>query len=201
LGRLVDLAAQNSLSGLEFAAGIPGTIGGAIRGNAGAWQEDIGGLVSRVKVLGEAGKIFWINRADCRFSYRQSRFKKSKEIILEVELKLVAGDKDKIKAKINENLTKRLCQPSEPSAGCVFKNPKPQSAGAFIDQCGLKGKIIGGAQISPKHANFIVNLGHARAMDVLELMELARGEVKKKFGLTLENEICLLGFDTIKKHG
>jgi len=197
LGELVKLAAKNSLAGLEFAAGIPGTVGGAVRGNAGAWQQAIGDRVTRVKVLTPAGRVKWLKAADCQFSYRQSRFKKTKEVILEVELKLEKGDKKEIEAKIKENLGKRASQPKEPSAGCIFVNPKPASAGELIEKCKLKGKKIGDAQVSPKHANFIVNLGKAKAQEVIKLIKLIKKKVKEKFGINLEEEICFLGFDKI----
>ena len=194
LGRLVELASKNSLAGLEFAAGIPGTVGGAVRGNAGAWGQAIGDRVKRVKILTPRGEIKWIKASDCHFSYRQSRFKKTKEIILEVELELEKGNKKEIQEKISQNLAKRATQPKEPSAGCIFVNPKPFAAGELIDKCGLKGKRIGDAQISPKHANFIVNLGKARAAEVIKLIKLIKEKVKEKFGVELEEEISLLGF-------
>ena len=194
LGRLVELASKNSLAGLEFAAGIPGTVGGAVRGNAGAWGQAIGDRVKRVKILTPQGEIKWIKASDCHFSYRQSRFKKTKEIILEVELELEKGNKKEIQEKISQNLAKRATQPKEPSAGCIFVNPKPFAAGELIDKCGLKGKRIGDAQISPKHANFIVNLGKAKAAEVIKLIKLIKEKVKEKFGVELEEEISLLGF-------
>lgn len=192
LNKLVNLATKNSLSGLEFAAGIPGTVGGAVVGNAGAWQESIGDRVKRVKILDKKNRFKWLNQADCQFAYRQSRFKKTKEIVLAVELVLKKGDQKGIKQKIEENLKKRELLPKELSAGSIFINPKPQSAGDLIEKCGLKGKKIGGAQISEKHANFIVNLDGAKAADVLELISLAKKKVKEKFGINLKPEIIIL---------
>jgi UDP-N-acetylmuramate dehydrogenase len=200
LGKLVELAAENSLSGLEFAAGIPGTVGGAVRGNAGAWGEAIGDKVKRVKVLTPEGDFKWIDGSDCQFAYRQSRFKKTNEIIWEVELELEKGDKKEIQEKIKENLAKRASQPKEPSAGCIFVNPKPFAAGELIDKCGLKGIRIGDAQISPKHANFIVNLGKAKAAEVIKLIKLIKEKVKEKFGVNLEEEVFILGFDNFPKN-
>lgn len=194
LAKIVDLATQNSLSGLEFAAGIPGTIGGAVRGNAGAWRQSVGEKVSAVKVADDNGQITWLDQKDCLFSYRESRFKKTGEIILAVELNLAKGNQTAIKNQVAENLAKRRCQPGQPSAGCIFKNSPPVSTGALIDQVGLKGRKIGGAQISPQHANFIVNLGKAKASDVIELIKVIKTEVKKKFGVAVKEEICLLGF-------
>ncbi len=192
LKKLLQLTAENSLTGLEFLAGIYGSVGGAIVGNAGAWQENIGDKVERVKIFNKGNQFKWLNQEECQFAYRQSRFKKSKEIILKVEFKLKEGDKRKIKRKISENLAKREKQPQEPSAGSIFINPKPKSAGLLIEACGLKGKRIGGAQISEKHANFIVNLGRAKTKDVLELIALAQKKVKEKFKITLQPEIIIL---------
>jgi len=192
LNELLKLTAENSLAGLEFLAGIYGTVGGAIIGNAGAWQENIGDKVKRVRALNKDHQFKWLNQEECQFAYRQSRFKKSKEIILTVELELKKDNQQKIKQKIKENLAKREAQPKEPSAGSIFINPKPKSAGSLIEACGLKGKRIGGAQISGGHANFIINLGGAKATDVLELIALAQKMVKEKFKITLQPEIIIL---------
>ncbi len=192
LNELVRLTAENSLSGLEFLAGIYGTVGGAIVGNAGAWQRNIGDQVKRVRILDKNNQFKWLNQKECQFAYRQSRFKKNRAIILEVEFELEKGDKKEIKEKIKENLAKRGGQPQESSAGSIFINPKPNSAGDLIEKCGLKGKRIGKAQISEKHANFIVNLGGAKASDVLELITLAQKKVEEKFKITLQPEIIIL---------
>jgi UDP-N-acetylmuramate dehydrogenase len=200
LKTLVEEAAKAGLSGLEFAAGIPGTLGGAIRGNAGAWQQNIGDKVLRVRVLAKNGKIRWLSQKDCQFKYRQSRFKKTGEVILAIELQLEKGTKEEILKKIKKNLKNRKNQPKETSAGCIFVNPKPLSAGKMIEECGLKAKRVGGAQISTQHANFIVNLGEAKAKDVLQLIKLAKTKVQKKFGVRLEKEIYLLGFDKMKNN-
>lgn len=192
LSKLVNLAVKEELSGLEFAAGIPGTIGGALFGNAGAWQQSIGDKVERVKILDEDGQFKWLNHEECQFAYRQSRFKKTKEIILMVELKLTKGKIQEIQQKVQQNLTKRLSQPKEPSAGSVFINPKPDSAGVLIEKCGLKGQRIGGAKISEQHANFIVNTGGAKASDVLKLIALVRKKVKQQFEIDLKTEISFL---------
>ena len=193
LNKLVDIAKENELTGLEFLAGIPGTLGGAIVSNAGAWQQNIGDKVERVKILDENNQFKWLNHEECQFSYRRSRFKKTKEVILEVELKLTKGKRQESEREIKINLKKRKNQPKEPSAGSIFINPKPLSAGALIEECGLKGEKRGSAQISEKHANFMVNLGGAKASDVVELMALARRKVKEKFNILLEPEINFLG--------
>lgn len=192
LNKLVNFCTQKGFSGLEFAAGVPGTIGGAVVGNAGAWQESIGEKVLRAKVLDKEGKIEWLEQKDCQFEYRESLFKKESLIILSVELLLKQEDSQIIKQKVEENLNKRLSQPKEPSAGSVFINPKPDSAGVMIEKCGLKGYQIGGAKISDQHANFIINIGGAKTSDVLELIALAKKKVKQQFGLDLKTEIKFL---------
>lgn len=194
LKMLVEESAKNGLSGLEFAAGIPGSLGGAIAGNAGAWQQSISDKVNRVKILTANSQVKWFDQKDCQFSYRQSRFKTSGEIVLEAELVLAKENPAKIKQAIKANLEKRLNQPKEPSVGSIFVNPKPQAAGELIEKCGLKGKVIGRAKISEKHANFFINLGGAKAQDVLQLIKLAKNEVKKKFNVNLEEEVRLIGF-------
>jgi len=190
---LLNKLVENSVSDLEFMAGIPGTMGATVACNAGAWQKSLGETVIRVKVLTPNGEIKWFSKEKCEFDYRKSRFKGGKDIILEVELGLSIGNQEKIKKQIDENLEKRSCQPKEPSAGCVFINPKPLSAGALIEQCGLKGKKIGGAQISEKHANFFINIGGAKATDVVSLIDLAKSEVKNKFKIDLKEEILRIG--------
>ena len=190
---LIRKLLDKSIGGLEFMVGIPATVGGAVRGNAGAWQQAIGDKVSRVKVLTSTGEVKWLDRTECEFNYRQSRFKRTDEVILEVEFILEKKDKKEIEKKIVENLEKRKKQPREPSAGCIFVNPKPNFAGELIEKCGLKGMTIGGAQISPKHANFIVNLGGAKARDVLQLIKREKTEVKKKFDIELTEEVVMVG--------
>ena len=190
---LLNKLVENSVSDLEFMAGIPGTMGATVACNAGAWQKSLGETVIRVKVLTPNGEIKWFSKEKCEFDYRKSRFKGGKDIILEVELGLSIGNQEKIKKQIDENLEKRSCQPKEPSAGCVFVNPKPLSAGSLIEQCGLKGKKIGGAQISEKHANFFINIGGAKATDVVSLIDLAKSEVKNKFKIDLKEEILRIG--------
>lgn len=181
LSDLVDFTIKNNLTGLEWAAGIPGTVGGAIRGNAGAFGHDISEVVKEVKTFHK--------ETDYQFKYRDSIFKHNSDIILSAVLKLKKGVNREL---INEYLREREKHPSEPSAGCIFQNPKPLSAGKLIEDCGLKGKKIGDAAISKKQANFIINLGNARAKDVLELIRLAQKEVKKKFNIELREEIQLV---------
>lgn len=190
---LLNELTKSSITGLEFMAGIPGTVGGAVRGNAGAWQQNFGDKVTRIKVLTAEGKVEWREKAVCQFEYRHSRFKRSEEIVLKAELALTFGEKEEIQSRISEILEKRSTLPKEPSAGSVFVNPKPLKAGEMIDECGLKGKQIGGAKISEAHANFIVNTGGAKAADVVALIDLARAKVKEKFGVDLKEEIVRIG--------
>jgi UDP-N-acetylmuramate dehydrogenase len=219
LQKLVLESVKRGLSGLENLAGIPGTLGGAIWGNAGAFGREIGDLVEEVKILQIAnGKLQIVNfkKEDCKFGYRESIFKRKENwIILEAILRLKKGKKKEIEEKIKEILRLRKeKQPLEfPSAGSVFKNvpikkvPKEirekfkekikdgfLSAGVLIEAAELKGFQIGGAKISEKHANFIVNVGKAKASDVKELIEKIKKEVKKKFKIQLEEEIKLVGF-------
>jgi UDP-N-acetylmuramate dehydrogenase len=219
LQKLVLEAAKKGLSGLENLAGIPGTLGGAIWGNAGAFGREIGDLVEEVKILQIAnGKLQIVNfkKEDCKFGYRESIFKRKENwIILEAILRLKKGKKKEIEEKIKEILRLRKeKQPLEfPSAGSVFKNVPIEKvskrirekfrekikdgflpAGVLIEAAGLKGFQIGGAKISEKHANFIVNVGKAKASDVKELIEKIKKEVKKKFKIQLEEEIKLVGF-------
>jgi UDP-N-acetylmuramate dehydrogenase len=193
LSKLVNLALENSLSGLEFAVGIPGTVGGAVADNAGAWQQSIGNLVEKVTILNEKEEVASVNKNECLFGYRSSCFKGKNKVILETELLLKKRDKKIIEKQMEEYLDKRSNQPKEPSAGCIFVNPKPVSAGELIEKCGLKGTRIGDAMISEKHANFIVNLGKANAKDVLELVSLMKQKVKENFSIDLTEEIVKIG--------
>ena len=189
LSRVINLAKERGLSGLEFMAGMPGTIGGALMMNAGTSERSIADLVEKVTVIDYYNNVKTIGKEKIKFGYRKSSL--TKFIILSVSLKLARKNKGKIKEEIAERLNyRRLTQDlTLPSAGCVFQNPKGGSAGRMIDLCGLKGSSIRGAVVSLKHANFIVNRSSARAKDILELMDLARARVKKKFGVRLNPEI------------
>jgi len=197
LSKIVEESIKWELIGLEWAAGIYGTVGGAIRGNAGAFGGSIADLVKTVKVFNTQNLTTKIlKNKDCKFEYRDSIFKHNKNlIILSAELKLEKGDRKKSEKLIKEYLAQRKeKQPLEyPSAGSIFKNPKNYSAGYLIEQCGLKGKKIGKAMISTKHANFIVNTGGAKAKDVVKLINLCKQKVKEKFKIKLEEEIEYLG--------
>jgi UDP-N-acetylmuramate dehydrogenase len=200
LADLVKMSLEKRLTGLEWAAGIPGaTIGGAIYGNAGAFGESMKNVVENVEVLDCRNlKIKSLKNKNCKFGYRESIFKRNKNlIILSATFKLKKDKKEKIKKLIEKYLNhRRTVQPlNYPSAGSVFRNPtknKELTAGKLIEKCGLKGKIIGRAKISEKHANFIVNLGGAKAKDVKKLINLIKKQVKNKFGITLKEEIRFL---------
>ena len=202
LPKLVGFASKNSLAGLEWAAGIPGTVGGAVYGNAQAFGGRISGSVKKIEALDiRSLKVKNFTRAQCRFSLKNSAFKKNKNlIIISAVLKLNKGSKKEIKEKIRENIKyrKKNHPIAFPSAGSVFVNPESKKkilpAGYLIEKCRLSGKKIGKAQISKMHSNFIVNLGGARAKDVLKLINIARKEVKKSFGIKLEAEVQFVGF-------
>jgi UDP-N-acetylmuramate dehydrogenase len=189
LRQLVGLTKQRGLTGAEFLAGIPGTVGGALAMNAGAWGKNIGELVEKIRVMDYNGNTKILHKRQLKFGYRSSGL--GKYIILNTYLKLSKKNKEEISDNIKECLRRRFATQdnSLPNAGCIFKNPPRESAGRLIDLCGLKGKKIGGAVISKKHANFILNQGHASASDVLRLVDLMRKRVNKRFNLTLQPEI------------
>ncbi len=194
---LVKLSAKKSLTGLEWAAGIPGTIGGAVYGNAQAFDVKMSDIVKSVEVLNvKTLKIKNLLKNQCQFSAKKSIFKKNKNlIILLLNLELKKGNKKEIERKIKENLKHReKNHPLEfPSAGSVFVNQpgKPPSA-SLIEKAGLKGTKVGHAQVSKKHASFIINTGKAKSKDVLDLIKVIKKKVKSKFGITLKEEIQII---------
>ncbi|HQO38302.1 MAG TPA: UDP-N-acetylmuramate dehydrogenase [Candidatus Omnitrophota bacterium] len=189
LARLVAFCSRQGLSGVEFLHGIPGTVGGAVAGNAGTKDAAIGDLVEFVIVMDYNGRVSKRSAADIGFSYRCSGLENV--IILQVCLKLVGRDPGAIRRRIAEYAAARRAGQGAAwrSAGCCFKNPRGTSAGRLIDACGLKGRRCGSAVVSGVHANFILNKGGARASDVLMLMRCIRETVKKRFGILLEPEI------------
>jgi UDP-N-acetylmuramate dehydrogenase len=223
LGQLVIASVKSGLTGLEWAIGIPGTVGGAIWGNAGAFGKSMADITKTVTVLeikNQKSKIKIFKNKDCKFGYRESIFRHKKNlIILSAIIQLKKGKKSEIKKKIKKYLEyRKKTQPLNfPSAGSIFKNSKFKIQNAkllkefpelkkfrktgfipaswLIEECGLKGKKIGEAKISEKHANFILNLGRAKAKDVLKLIKLIKEKVKKKFGIVLKEEICYLNLD------
>ncbi|MFC1711467.1 UDP-N-acetylmuramate--L-alanine ligase [Patescibacteria group bacterium] len=193
LAKLIKISADNSLSGLEFLAGIPGTVGGAIVGNAGTQYGLVSQTVEKVSVLKNNGVVEILSNKNCQFSYRRSCFSNSSDIVLSVVFKLKKEKKIKIKANIDKHLSKRKLQPRGKSAGSIFKNPPNINAGTLIDKLNLKGKRIGGAIISKEHGNWIINTGTAKASDVIKLVEFIKKRVKLEFNLVLEEEIKYLG--------
>jgi len=194
---LVKLASNSSLSGLEWAAGIPGTIGGAIYGNAKAYSASIADLVKEVEFLDKGTlEIKILSGRECQFSEKNSVFKKDKNlIILSVVLKLEKGEKEIIVKKSKENICSRKeKQPLDyPSAGSMFINFQGEEpSSVLIDKAGLKGTKVGGAEISTKHAGFIINKGNASSDDVLRLVDIIKKEIKKKHNVELEQEIQII---------
>jgi UDP-N-acetylmuramate dehydrogenase len=198
---LAALATQFSRAGwrgLEWAAGLPGTLGGAIVDNAGAYGGSMADVVESVRVMTEDGAIETRPAARLGFAHRASALKgpePTRAFLLSAQLRLTAADPDETMARLAEDLRRRAASlPSEPSCGCVFRNPPGAVAGRLIEQAGLAGRRVGDAQISPRHANFIVNLGRARARDVWELIGAAREAVRERTGLVLELEVQPVGF-------
>ncbi len=194
LTALCRFALENSLSGLEFAFGIPGTCGGAVYMNAGAYGGEMKDILTEITALTPKGDIETINASDAQLSYRHSVFKENGYIILSAKANLQYDKKKNIKAKMDDFLGRRKSkQPLEyPSAGSTFKRPEGYFAGALIEQCNLKGKSIGGAQVSEKHAGFVINKGGATSTDILNLIEHIKQTVKTQTGVTLEPEVIVL---------
>ena len=192
-------ALNNSLSGLEFAAGIPGNIGGAIFMNAGAYKSDMSNLVETVTFLDENLELKTLTKDELNFSYRKSLFQSKPEyIIISTVLKLEKGNQEEIKALMDKRKGRRIeSQPLEyPSAGSVFRNPSEDIfAGKLIEDLGLKGYTIGGAQISEKHANFIINVGGATGEDIKALIDLVKLKVKEKYNIDLHVEQRFINFE------
>lgn len=188
-------AAVHGLSGLEFAVGIPGTIGGGVMMNAGAYGGEMKDVVTRVTVVDEEGRLRTLTAPELEFGYRSSILQSRPWIVAEVELELRKGDPERILALMSHNQYLRESkQPlSLPSAGSVFKRPPGRYVGPMVEQLGLKGFRIGGAQVSEKHAGFIVNRGDATAADVLALIEHVRRRVHEAFGVWLETEVRIIG--------
>jgi UDP-N-acetylmuramate dehydrogenase len=213
--RVVHVAKRQGLTGLEPLAGLPGTIGGALRHNAGGKNGSIGDTVKRIRVILKNGEILDLFRPDFSFGYRNLDFSPSDGILLEAEFSLAFDAKENIERKIAESLALRVGQPKGMSAGCVFKNPQRRSfldgselndldgiefrennsdqeilsAGKLIDLCGFKGRRVGGAEVSRDHANFILNLGGAKSADVNALISEIQREVHGRFGVKLKTEI------------
>lgn len=193
LGAISKLALQESLSGFEFAGGIPGSLGGAIVMNAGAYGREMSDVVVSVDYVDDAGNLH--TTQECEFGYRTSVFLKCGYVVLKSELKLERGESAEIEQNLRELARRRAeKQPLDmPSAGSVFKRPEGYFAGKLIEDCGLKGFRVGDAQVSEKHAGFIVNLGGATASDVRRLIEYIQERVLREFGVELETEVKCVG--------
>ena len=203
LSQLVNESAKHGLSGLEWAVGIPGTIGGAVNGNAGAYGRAVSESADEIIVLAEEGgqwKEKKYSNRECRFEYRKSKFKNlaNREIILEASLNLQKSDTEKVRGEIRNTILQRKGKiPAQPSAGCVFKNIKKDgqliaAVGKLVEECGLKGVKSGGAEIPHLHGNYVVNAGGAKAEDVVRLINLCKQKIKEKFNLELEEEIIVM---------
>ncbi len=195
LGKFVKECISRNLSGVESLIGVPGTVGGAIIMNAGAFGSEISNYLKKVKVMTMSGQLKSYKVDDIHFSYRNSSFQNN-EILISAEFELIQSDKKSVVEK--KSIASGGRKKSQPlkyrSAGSIFKNPDEGAAGFYIDKAGLKGSKSGDAEISPIHANFFVNHGSAKASDIVELIRLARKTVKEKFGIMLELEIKTLGF-------
>ena len=202
LGKIVKHAVKNNLIGLENLNGVPGTLGGALIMNAGAWGGEISENLIHVEIMNSKNEIQKIQKKDLNFSYRQSSFNKD-DILLSAKFNLKKADKDIIKENFIEAQSgRKKSQPlNKRSAGSLFKNPKNNSAGKLLDEAGLKGFSIGDAKISEKHANFFINDGDASSRDMLMLIKKAHKEVKDKFNVNLSLEVKLMGFNADEIEG
>lgn len=192
--RLVVEVIERGYTGLEFGEGIPGTVGGGVLMNAGAFGGEIANVVSALRGVTAAGEIVRLSRAELRFAYRKLELPPGL-VVTALELELHRGDAGEIASRVASAKAKRgRNQPlGQPNAGSIFKNPPGTFAGRLIEECGLKGRRVGGAQVSPRHANFIVNVGGARAQEVRELMDEVRAAVLARHGIALEPEVRLVG--------
>lgn len=192
---LAQIALKNNISGLEELSGVPGTIGGAVRMNAGCYGREMKDIVLSSKCMDENENIVELNFDEHKFEYRKSAFENNNFIILETTLKLKKGNYDEIKNKMQEyKISRASKQPlNMPNAGSIFKRCPDIPTAKLINDCGLKGYSIGGAEVSTMHSGFIVNKGNATSRDVLELIEYIRKEVKKKFDKEIELEVLVIG--------
>ena len=196
LPRLSKISARRGLSGIEFALGIPGSVGGALIMNAGAWGSSFGDVVERVQVMTDDGQVVHLTHDEAQFTYRRSELGKYFSVTGAV-LRLTPGDARIITDRMHDLYNKKIStQPfAEENAGCIFKNPPNDSAGRLIDACGLKGHRIGGAEVSKIHGNFILNINNATAEDVLSLVRHIQEHVKQVAGGDLQIEVKMLGFE------
>ncbi len=196
LSKLLAFTAEEGLTGLEFTAGIPGTVGGAVCMNAGTSTGEIGDVIDTVTLISMDGRLITKGREEMGFGYRTSSIPEG-HLVLDMRVALRRGEKDKIRTRIHDLMdARKKHQPlGLPNAGSMFKNPQEESAGKLIEAAKLKGRRVGDAQVSDKHANFIVNLGKAKASDVLSLMDIVKQTVLEVHGVRLEPEIKIVGED------
>lgn len=195
LSRVAQVAMEHSLTGLEFASGIPGTVGGGVMMNAGAYDGDMSQVVTLVRVISRDGETLELDRATMEFGYRTSTIRNNSFIVTEVVFELQRGDRENIKAKMEALMARRReKQPLEyPSAGSTFKRPEGYFAGKLIAEAGMRGFQSGGAKVSDKHCGFVINTGNATAQDVKAVIGEIQKRVKDKFRVDLETEIVFLG--------
>ena len=195
MAQVARAAWENGLTGLEFASGIPGTIGGGVVMNAGAYGGELSQVVTMVKVVSKEGEVLELDNETMEFGYRTSTIRNNGFTVIEVTFRLQAGEKDAIKAKMDELASRRReKQPLEfPSAGSTFKRPEGYFAGQLIMEAGLRGFRIGGAMVSDKHCGFVINAGGATAKDVRGVIAEVQRQVKDKFNVDLETEVIYLG--------
>lgn len=195
LAEVAKYAYKNSLTGMEFASGIPGSVGGAIAMNAGAYGGEMKDIVESVKVIDDKGNIVILNNKDMKFSYRRSLLtEKKSHLVLEIVIALINGDKDTIFNEMKIRADKRtMSQPLDKcNCGSTFKRPEGHFAGQLIEECGLKGFELNGVEVSSKHAGFIVNNGKTTATDMINMINLVKSKVKDKFGIELEEEVKII---------
>lgn len=194
LAQVANAAADHGLTGLEFAHGIPGSLGGAVVMDAGAYDGEMRQVVRSVRALDQNCEVVTLDSQECRFGYRHSVFSDGSRLVLSAEMELRPGDSSAIRSRMAELMAKRKDkQPLEwPSAGSTFKRPEGYFAAALIDQCGLKGLTVGGARVSEKHAGFVINAGGATCHDILTLMDEVRDRVFRETGVELEPEVKYL---------
>ncbi len=197
LKELSDKALENSLTGLEFACGIPGSVGGAVFMNAGAYNGEIKNVIKEAQVITSSGEIVTLSKDELELGYRTSKVMRDNSIVINATFKLEKGNKEEIKETIDDLTQKREeKQPLEyPSAGSTFKRPEGYFAGKLIQDSGLKGYSIGGAAVSSKHSGFVINKDNATAKDILDLIAYIQTEVKKQFGVELHTEVRIIGED------
>ena len=195
LGKVARKALEEELTGLEFAAGIPGSLGGGVVMNAGAYGGELSQVVTTVRAMNAVGNVVTLKKNELLMGYRTSIFKMQPFVVLEVIMELQKGKREEILAKMNEYTKARIDkQPLEyPSAGSTFKRPEGYFAGKLIMDAGLRGFSVGDAQVSEKHCGFVINKGNATAFDIRTLMEEVAGKVKEQFGVDLEPEVIWLG--------